>query len=374
MTLNKNGTIAAALITFIAVLALIFTSAIGPATAAPGGGKPKPTVTVTQTVAGPTVTETVTLPPVTVTETVTYTPTQSPEPSVTSEPPVSTTTPVPSETTVSPTATNTQGEIMSKQSVIDQAGPRYALTETISSAEAKSRILGTGRLEGVIINGSLDLKDVSRDYIISDFRIKTSGSYGLRTKIGYSGVTPPTGKQVVQHCEISGATSANLYISHVTVKHCDVWGGIDNVKAGDKVEMYANYLHDQSWVDGAHADAIQIQYGDDSLFHWNVIDARYGDSSIAGARAGGMSNAGLQMGSMTRDSSARWHDNWFNGGHYTVRLGTSGPPLIDHQWRNNKFGRDFTYGPVAGTRTHSTTYGGVRFDSSNVWEDTGDPV
>lgn len=263
---------------------------------------------------------------------------------------------------------------LSKSQVTNQAGPRQTPSSTISSSAAEDRIRDTGLLEDVKVNGMLDLSDVTRAYTIRDVVVDAKGGrYGIRTRVGSSEANrPPEGRQVIEHTEVYGASSAGLYVAHVTVRHADVWGNIDNVKSGDDVELYASWLHDQSWTDGAHADAIQIQWGQDQLIHWNVIDARYG--SRGGPRAGQNSNAGIQMGSMNSNASAQVHNNWFNGGHYTVRIGTSDAPLIDFQYRHNKFGRDFTYGPVTGDRNDSTTYGGVRFDRSNVWADNGQSV
>lgn len=267
------------------------------------------------------------------------------------------------------------GAALTKQQVIDRAGPRFAFTQNLSSAQAKAIIIETGLLERAKVTGSLNLSDVTRPYTIRDVEVDANtGLYGIRTRIGFSGVTPPTGPQIIEYTNIHNAYSAGLYIAHVTVRHVEIWNSIDGIKSGNNVDMYASYVHDLRYNTGAHVDALQIQYGLNQFFHWNVFDARIGYSTDDPGRIGAMGSGGLQTGSMNGDASARFHDNWWNGGHYTIRMGSSGPPLIDYQFRRNKHGRDFTYGPITGTTSHSTSYGGIRYDASNVWEDTGQPI
>lgn len=262
-----------------------------------------------------------------------------------------------------------------RDAVIEEAGPRTAPVEVLSAEEAQARVSRTGRLDAVRVQGSLDLSGVTRSYVVSDVVVDAGGApYGIRTLGGTSEEVRPSGPQVLEHIEVHGASSAGLYLRDVTVRHADLWGNIDNVKADDRVHMTYSWLHDQSWRDGAHADAIQIQAGVDQYYAHNVIDAHFGDAEVAGRRAGQPSNAALQTGSMTGEASAQFVANFFDGGYYTVRLGASGPPVIDYQFRDNVFGRGFTYGPVTGSAGAPSGLGGVFLDDSNIWEDTRDSL
>lgn len=275
-------------------------------------------------------------------------------------------------TTPEPTATPTAE---GRQAVIDAAGPRVPAVETITSAAAKQRIVDTGLLESVAVTGGLDLSSVTRPYTIRDVSIDAAGApYGIRTRIGFSGVTPPDGPQVIEHCSVVGASSAGIYAQDATVVGCDVSESVDAAKLGSRVVFERNWTHDHWYRTGAHMDSIQMQYGVDTLIRGNVLDAFVGARSDDPARVGTPANAALQTGSMLGDLKAQFVGNWVDGGGYTIRMGTSGPPTIDWQFRGNRFGRGFAYGPTSGTRDHPTTYGGVRFDGSNVWDDTGAPV
>ncbi|WP_380165808.1 hypothetical protein [Jannaschia sp. R86511] len=282
-------------------------------------------------------------------------------------------TPAPPAPTPAPPAapapTGTKAQVMA------QAGPRVPATATITGSQARQRILDTGLLEKVNVRGTLDLSRVDRGYTIRDITLDAAGGrYGIHTMVGYSGVGAPKAKQTIEYVEVHGATSAGLYLRNVTVRNADVWGNIDNIKSADNVSVTSSWLHDQAWVSGAHADAIQIQYGTGQYYANNVIDAHHGDSSVAGPRAGEPANAALQTGSMIGNASARFVANWWDGGHYTVRILEEGPPTLDYQFRDNRFGRSFTYGPVAGAREARAGDGGTRMDDSNVWDDDGSPV
>lgn len=272
-------------------------------------------------------------------------------------------------------ATGGTADAAGRAAVISGAGPRASVEEAVSPDEARERLLATGLLERVRVTGMLDLSGVSRGYVVRDVVVDARGApYGIRTMAGSGVVGRPAGPQLLEHVEVHGASSAGLFLADAVVRGADVWGSIDGIKAEGGVEVHESWLHDQSWVEGAHADAIQIRSGQGQLFSRNVVEARYGSAAVAGERAGQNSNAGLQTGSLTGEVSARFLGNWWDGGHYAVRMGDTGPPLLDYQFRDNRFGRTSTYGPVVGDRHAPSGFGGARLDRTNVWDDDGDPL
>lgn len=231
----------------------------------------------------------------------------------------------------------------------------------------------------MLIDGTLRLSGTDGcGWLIEDSVIHAR-VYGIQA---YSSLDPfdcPSGERpVFDHVQVigraahagEGDTSALFYGRDAILRHVDFFGGVDGLKISSRVEVFASYVHDLHHPEDAHVDAIQIRSGADSLLHWNHFDARVGYGTNVGENGSG----GLQTGSLTGAiERIEFRDNWWNGGHYTVRMGGGDGP-IDYLFRNNKHGRDFTYGPVTGCDDCPYSGGGVRYDDSNVWEDTGEPV
>ena len=258
-------------------------------------------------------------------------------------------------------------------------GPRLDITRTLTPDAAIAELRQTGRLSGVLIDGLLRLSGTDGcGWVIEDSVIH-AGMYGIQAYVSLDPFDCPSGdRPVFDHVRIigrgargaEGDTSALFYGHDTILRHADLYGGVDGLKVSSRVEVFASYVHGLHHPEGSHVDAIQIRSGSDSLLHWNFFDARVAYGTNVGANGSG----GLQTGSVSGPiERIVFRDNWWNGGHYTIRMGGRDEP-IDYQFRNNKHGRDFTYGPTTGCSSCPFSGGGVRYDDSNVWEDTGAPV
>lgn len=254
-------------------------------------------------------------------------------------------------------------------------GPRIAASgsllssdDAIAAAQANGNILEGARISSL----SLELPEHA-DLIFRDCEIGTGAGSGFRPVSGWfagGSVRPGDGRQAVfEYCQITGGSSASVIGYDMALRHCDIFGGIDTVKARGNLELFACWLHDL-WHDiDAHTDCVQTRVGSNILVHWCNLEAFNHPNSPSAA--GGNGNGALQSGSVIGDIiNFRMEDNWVNGGHFTLRGAPSGSGFTtDQVFRRNKHGRDFTNGPIDNM---STT--GVDYDSSNVWQDTGEPV
>lgn len=273
-------------------------------------------------------------------------------------------------------------------------GPRNAPTRTLTSAQALAELRNTGRLSRVTITGTFGLSGSDgTGWVIEDCRIE-GGTYGVR---GYTSGGAFTGTQaqrpVFRYCEIvghavhgnsDGGSSACIYGDDMIFEHADIYGCIDSIKASDRFEIYNSWAHDNDHPSGAHSDAVQIVSGQNNIFRGNRFESYVGYSSDGSSTPDGSTGSGLlQTGNVSGDISAVWENNWFAGGHYTIR----GPGdrdaeyTVRYTFRNNRWLRNGTsvrlgltnlppnrYGPTYGDLTTNTIW------ENNVWDDTNEPV
>jgi hypothetical protein len=265
-------------------------------------------------------------------------------------------------------------------------GPRVPPTRTLTAAQALAELRATGRLSGATVVGSFRLSGSDGvDWVIEDSRFEATSQYAIQ---GYSSLEPFTGtkaqRPVFRYVEIvgqagtgSGRSSAAVYGRDMVISHADIYGADDGLKISGSLDLLHSWVHDNDHPEGAHCDAIQIRSGTDILIRGTRLDAYVGYSSDGSTELGGTCSGALQTGSVTGPIQVRWEDNWFAGGHYTIR--GSGDSQVDYTFRNNRWMRHGTsvalgrddlppnrYGPVSGDLGD--------FDDSNVWEDTGEPV
>jgi hypothetical protein len=301
-------------------------------------------------------------------------------------PPVPAPTPAPP---VPPAPSNPSGGYVKPNS--SNTGPRYSTTRTLSPDQALAELRSTGRLSRVTITGRLQLSGSDgRNWLIEDSIIRASSSYGLQT---YSSLSSFTGtyaeRPIFRYVEVigraalgTGSCSAVVYGSNVVLEHADLYGCDDAVKASSNVSIISSWLHDNDHPSGAHCDSLQIRSGTNIL----VVGSRF-DSYVAYSSDGSQvpdgdtCSGGLQTGSVSGTISARFENNWFAGGHYTIRGWGSRDAgySMSYVFRNNKWMRHGTSVALGLTNLPPNRYGPVYgtlddFDSSNVWEDTGLPV
>lgn len=271
-------------------------------------------------------------------------------------------------------------------------GPRYSITRTMSADEALAELRRTGYLSRVRITNTLRLSGSDgRNWVIEDSIIEATSHYGLQT---YQSIGAFTGsyneRPIFRHVEIRGRAvngnggncSSVYYGSNAVLENMNMYGCVDIVKATYNTTLKSSWLHDNDHPSGAHCDAIQIVSGTNIQIIGNRLDAYVGYSSDGSQNppSGATCSGGLQTGSVTNNISARFENNWFAGGHYTIRGWSSSTTYdVSYVFRNNKWMRNGTSVALGRTDLPPNRYGPVYgtlgdFDSSNVWEDTGQPV
>lgn len=263
---------------------------------------------------------------------------------------------------------------------VSTTGPRQPWTQAMTGPAALAAVLaapleadGRRYLRRTHITSGITFNAATHtDIVFEDCTINHAGSYTVSAF--YDGTNLPAGQlPEFRFCEITGGTSATIAGCSTRFLRCDIHHGEDLVKARETGgEFYACYLHDPLHGAESHCDVFQIvSAAVGLLIHWNnAIALNAPDSPSA---PGGWSNGVLQTGSVTRAiGPVYWHDNWFDGGGYTIRTGETtdlnGNTRL-YDFRRNRFGRAYRWGPVLGPTT-----GDVYFDDTNVWADTGLPV
>ncbi len=272
-------------------------------------------------------------------------------------------------------------------------GPRYPIERTLTPTEALTELRTESYLSKVRITGRLQLSgDDGRNWVIEDSVIQSNSLYGIQA---YNSLSPFTGtheeRPMFRYIEIvgraalgTGTCEAGYYGSNTVLQNARIYGCKDGAKLSDNTSLISSWLYDNDRPAGAHCDAIQITRGTGILVEGSRLDAYVGyvSDNSTGDPVGSTCSGALQTGEATGDISAIFENNWFAGGHYTIRGWASSDEQVgtmSYMFRNNKWR---AYGEsVALGRTDldpnrwGPTYGTLGdFDSSNVWEDTGSPV
>lgn len=267
-------------------------------------------------------------------------------------------------------------------------GPRTEPTRTLTADEALDELRATKKLSGAIVTGTFRLSGSDGvGWVIEDCRFEISGGYYVVQ--AYTSLDPFTGtkeeRPIFRYVTLVGSaavvgnkgSSASFYGSDVVLDHADIYGSQDGAKLTGRDDVLHSWIHDNDHPEGAHCDTIQIRSGTDILVQGTRLDAYVGYSSDGSTELGGRCSGGLQTGSVTGDISARWEDNWFAGGGYTIR--GSDDPRVSYVFRNNKWMPHGTSVALGRSDLEPNTYGPVTsglgdFDDSNVWEGTGEPI
>ncbi|HMG41031.1 MAG TPA: hypothetical protein VK611_06855 [Acidimicrobiales bacterium] len=275
-------------------------------------------------------------------------PTTTPAPPTTRPPAPPTTTPAPPSTTAPPTTTPPppgDGRFPDASSTGVPAGvtlrPSGSVTVTTDGAVV-------GNLH---VTGSITVE--ADDVVIRNTRIDNTATYPIRS----------SGRNLlVEDSEIDGNGTANVAIlpGEYTLRRVDIHDVKDGPRIeGDNVVIEDSYIHHLHRVEGGHHDAIQIRKGSNIQIRRNNLQAYNADT-------GDPMNAAIQIGSLTAPMRGLVVDgNLMDGGNYTVNSGKSGAD--PSYYRNNVFGRNYRYGVLSSGP-------GVVWESSNVWQDTGQPA
>lgn len=260
-------------------------------------------------------------------------------------------------------------------------GPRVAITgstlvgnDAISAAQANGNVLVGRRISDVVLtqpeHGLLTFRDCE---IIGT-------NYGVDCWFD-SEVTPPVNPSTrvqFEYCLFEFGATANVAGTNYTAKFCEMRNAVDCAKSYGNTEIYGCYMHGLWDPDGeAHGDVLQIQSGSNFLIHFNTMICL--NSDISPARPGGIGNGVTQFGAPGGDcTDVKFYDNWVDGGVYTLRGGgqwNDGTPYnLDIEFRRNKHGRAFGDGPIFLMGSFDGGRAVSDYDSSNIYEDNGQPV
>ena len=190
---------------------------------------------------------------------------------------------------------------------------------------------------------------------------------------GGAGGTGPGGPRIlnpgtgllVEDTELDGKGGGNPAVGYqdYTLRRVDIHDVAEGPRiAGDNVTIEDSYIHDLVQVGDNHTDAVQMTAGAHIVVRNNTLE-------VDNLAAGSLGNAAFQFGEEQGPvSDCLVAGNFLDGGNYTVNGGGGGTRNAACTFRGNVFGSHSRYGPVAHLGPS------VAWDSSNVWEATGQPV
>jgi hypothetical protein len=207
-------------------------------------------------------------------------------------------------------------------------------------------------IDGYDITGTVTVR--AANVTIKRSRIAAGGGlYPLRVT---------SGNVVVEDTEITGGTSAAVCCGSFLLRRVNLHDIVEGPRMGSNSTVEFSYIHHMKRCAGCHIDALQSTGGTGIRIRGNNIQ-------VYNPVLRDPFNAAFQFG----EEQAPMRDclvegNLMNGGNFTVNGGGGGTRGAQCTFRNNKFQRDFRYGPAG------NLFGGVTWESSNVWFDTGQPV
>jgi len=231
--------------------------------------------------------------------------------------------------------------------------PEGSLTVTTEGA-----VLENLDVSGVI---TIDADDVT----VRNFRIRTSGSYGIHILPGHSGI-------LIEDGEIANMSSAAILGMGFTARRLHIHdSGGDGIKAqgsGGPVLVEHCFIEKIGMLPDAHADGNQTRGGSNITFRYNNIYMPHpGTPTYPGEPY--KSNATILI--QLDVSNFVIEGNWLTGGGYTIScLNDSGSGAFV---RNNIFGRE-NGGLPAGKEDLRVRSGTCAEWSGNVWQDTREPL
>lgn len=182
--------------------------------------------------------------------------------------------------------------------------------------------------------------------------------YGVQVESGYSNA-------VIVDGEIHSVRSAAVIGAGFTAERLNT-----HHSEGDAFKTSGDNLVRNCWAhhlgmgEASHADANQTRSGDNIVLIGNNFDIPIPEG-VNGPGPGFNSNAT----SMNRSnggpiSNLVMEGNWLNGGNFSIYLVQDTYPMTNVTIRNNRFGRDFRYGPL----DTGGVIPGLVIDG-NVWDD-----
>jgi hypothetical protein len=173
------------------------------------------------------------------------------------------------------------------------------------------------------------------------------------------------GSVVIEDSELSGggAGMPAVCCSNYTLRRVNVHDVFEGPRLSNNTVVEDSYIHHLKRCPGCHVDVLQSTNG-------TGIRVRRNNLQAFNPVTRDPMNAAFQFGEtlgVIRD--CLFEGNLMNGGNFTVNGGGGGTTGSQCTFRDNRFGRDYRYGPVGNLGP------GVVFDAStNLLEDTKQPV
>jgi len=210
-------------------------------------------------------------------------------------------------------------------------------------------------IEGLHVFGRITID--ADDVTIRDTLVQTSTNlYPILVEKGTTGA-------VIEYVEVDneGSTGIGILVrGQATIRNVDVHSANDGIRIqADDVVVENSFIHDLARISGGHHDAIQIRRGTNITISGNNLQAYHAGTDDP-------MNAAIQIGSLLGEepiSNLLVVGNLMNGGNYTVNGGRA-TDLDSARYADNRFGRDFRYGPVG--NLHNSIW-----EDTNVFHDSG---
>ena len=218
-----------------------------------------------------------------------------------------------------------------------------------------------GVYENLDITG--DIYITSSNVTVRNFRVNASGiQRGVWIEPGLKNI-------VLEDGEIYGMTSIGIYGMGYTARrlHIHDSGGDalrpeGNPGAGPTLVEYC-FIERMGLSASAHADALQVSNVSEGSYN---VTLRYNNFYMPAPgtpeHPGDTSKASAVIFLEKPVTNYLIHDNWMNGGGYTIYCGNNTGGVT---WRDNVFGNDYDFGAITGTCQNF---------NGNVWEDGGGSV
>lgn len=194
------------------------------------------------------------------------------------------------------------------------------------------------------------VKITASNVTLRNFKVTTSSDNCIRAEDGVRNV-------VLEDGECDGAKSSGITGEGFTARRLHVHNmGSDAFHLNDVgyVSIEASYITQLGYNASSHADGVQVSSGTNVSITGNNFDMpgedpKYNNSQIFMIKPDAGPIKGLRI-----------EGNWLNGGGYSVNMAGESS---DVHIRNNRFGREFNYGPWK--------LSGNPELCGNVWDDTG---
>ena len=225
--------------------------------------------------------------------------------------------------------------------------------KTLEANNGGSRIVENVRFDGGV-------KVLVDDVTIRNFEIN-GGKYGVDSNVFEGSVSG----LVLEDGEISGQSSSGLLVSGTIARRLHIHHqGADAVKAWNDVVVEDSYVHHLGSISGSHSDGVQMVGGSNVTIRRNHFDMPHDEPGFTNSQV-------MIIQTHSPIDGVIIDSNWINGGGYSVQINDKGVgngyPL-NVQITNNRFGREYQFGPL---RFKDGTPDVV---AGNVWDDTGAPI